>query len=207
MADLLAAADEERRRIKGKGLAMHGEQKERTPPSGSPRSRPSYADTTRSGRPPLVHLPANLAPHLRPTAIPGPGSPEGSFSSLPGTPVGTRLDPYQVAFPMEFPPISEQVLHKVIDQLPPPPATIPDGQCVKTFQLDTEALGLRSAELQSVGLILFTPGITLQDVTMCMTGLTLPLLEILGSSSSKSAYWHPVRFLFSLIALCRVSVC
>jgi hypothetical protein len=52
--------------------------------------------------------------------------------------------------------ISEEVFIQVLKQLPAPPGNLPPGKCVKEFEVDTWSLGRRTAELQKVGLILFT---------------------------------------------------
>jgi hypothetical protein len=52
--------------------------------------------------------------------------------------------------------ISEDLFRKVLKQLPPPPASLPPGKCLKEFKVDTYSIGRRSMELQTVGIILFT---------------------------------------------------
>ena len=54
--------------------------------------------------------------------------------------------------------ISEDLLHQVLLQLPAPPKNLPPGNRLKEFEVDTKRLGRRTAELQNVGIILFTTG-------------------------------------------------
>jgi hypothetical protein len=67
-------------------------------------------------------------------------------------------NPYVLQEGSTLAPISTKALGEVLRSLPAPPSTLPPGRRLKAFHLDTCLLGMQTGELNSVGVILFTPG-------------------------------------------------
>ena len=87
--------------------------------------------------------------------------------------------------------ISDELFHKVLKQLPVPPENLQPGKCLKEFEVDTWSLGRRTAELQNVGVILFTAGQNpfrdyikgwLHDDWECNLGVHIVQIRVLATS-------------------------
>ena len=109
----------------------------RTSPSNQRRS---YTQATGRPKHQVATPPTDSKAQVSPTSSSGPY--DSGLEGVPATPI----------LPESF--------SEVLRQLPKPPASAPAGRVIKRFQVNKEHLGIRAKELEQLGIVLFTPGIS-----------------------------------------------
>jgi hypothetical protein len=134
--------------------SSHPTRSNRLPPPGDRPPARSSAPWSSSSRPPAIPQPASFSESQRQSVLPEYSAEVPEFSSASPYVDSNNRAPRT--------PISTTVLHQVLQCMPVAPEILPPGKCIRQFHVNAKNLGVRSEELQKVGLILFTPGITPQ---------------------------------------------